>query len=199
MFSQNPRIDLFTVIFPDSFFISELTEKYNSLLSQKPYILDSIEDILRESIQSFESPRFGFSVIEQMTKDPAGAGYNINQTPMQSMQTLAEKTFSISFRHSDGFLTYFLMMEHFFKRYEMGPGTKETRKPFGTIILETLLPNGLKVSRIKFRDCKLTTIPSLELSYSSPSRDFSTFECEFAYNTFETTFDLPDLKLKPVK
>lgn len=198
MFSPNPRTDLFNVIIPDTFFLSSITNKYNDYLKQKPYILPTIDQILIESIQSIDFPEFGYTPLEQNTIDGNNAGYNIPQPSKDSVQKLTEKIINITFRHTDGFMTYFMMMEHFFKRYEMGPGSIELRKPFGDIICETQIAAGPDLCRIYFKKCVLINSPDLHLSYASPTRDFSTFECRFAYAEFKTTFEMPTLNLKPV-
>lgn len=193
MFSQNPRPDSFKFIIPDTFFIQDICSKYNQFLKQKPVVLTSIEQMLLESMQSIDSPEFGFNAISQIIQDGNQAGYDSFQAPKESVQKLTEKTFVITFRHCDGFMTYFLMLEHFFKRYEMGAGSD--RKPFGTAILETLMPNSYPICRIKFHRCMLVGVSNISLTYSGLNRDASTFSCTFAYSEFETSFDLPDLKL----
>jgi hypothetical protein len=195
MFSQNPRPDAFRLTIPDTFFIPEICNKYNQLLKQYPYVLKTIDAMLIESIQSIDSPAFGFTAISQNTIDSNNAGYDGFQTPKESFQKLTEKTFSVTFRHTNGFMTYFLMLEHFFKRYEMGQGS--SRKPFGSMYLETLMPTpGQVLCRIRFDKCILVGIDNLSLTYSGLNRDASTYTCTFAYSEFSTSFELPQLKLK---
>lgn len=197
MFSPNPRSDAFNVIIPDTFFIDSIIAKYDKFLKQKPYVLfEGIKSMLVESIQSIELPEFGFDPLEQNRIDNNNAGYNIPQASKDSFQKLTEKKIDITFRHTDGFMTYFLMMEHFFKRYEMGPGTNEFRQPFGDIIFETQLAAGPTLCRIYLKKCMLTRVPSLGLTYATPSRDMSTFTCSFAYSDFSTTFEMPELNIK---
>lgn len=195
MFSQNPRADQFKIIFPDDFYIKEITDKYDDLLNQKPYIFNNINSLLEESIRTFDTPEFGYNLIEQLESNGDGVSRIHQQVPKESEQKLAEKTFSITFRHCDGFLTYFMMLEHFFSRYKLG--TNPNRKNFGPIIIEINLPNGLAVCRIKLRRVNLIGVPSLSLDYASTARDQSTFTCTFGYDLFETTFELPTAKLKP--
>lgn len=194
MFSQNPRSDQFKLSFPVTFFVDEISDKYNEIFQQKPYIFDSIQHILYESIKSFDSPEFGYSLQQQESINGDNAGRATQLIPKENMGKIAEKTFLINFRHCDGYLTYFLMLEHFFYRYKLGKGAD--RKHFGTIILELTLPNGITVCRIKYHRCYLIGVPALSLDYSNPARDESTFGCTFGYDKFETSFDLPTLKTK---
>lgn len=195
MFSQNSRQDKFQVLLPDSFFIDSIVSKYNQWVNQHPVILRTIQEMLIESIQGFDTPEFSTTLIGQTT-NVDGVSKTISQYPLESTGKLLEKTFQLSFRHSDGFITYFLMLEHFFTRYQMGPGNKTKRKPFGTVIVELKLPNNNVVCRIKFHQCYLISVPSLSLSYSAQQRDITSFSCNFEYNNFETTFELPKPLIK---
>lgn len=195
MLSQNPRADNFNIILPMNFFIDEIIEKYNKLLSQKPYPFDNIIDMLAESIQSFDTPEYGIQPVEQNLANANGTSDSYFTLPKQSLQRAADsKTFQISYRHSDGYLTYFMMMEHFFHRLKLG--NDDALKPFGTTFLEFKIPTGEIVYRLKFEHCHLIGVPSLALTYATPSRDFTTFICNFAYTQFQTTFEIPEPKLK---
>lgn len=194
MFSHNPRPDYFRFIMSDEFFLADICSKYNDMLKQKPGVLQTIDQLLIESIQSIDSPEFGFTAAGQGIIDANFAGYDNFQAPKESIQKLTEKTFSVTFRHTDGYMTYFLMLEHFFKRYQMGAGAN--RKHFGTCILETLMPNYYPICRVRYNRCILVGVDGLSLTYSGLNRDASTFTCTFAYSEFSTSFDIPELKLK---
>ena len=195
MFSQNPRTDYFTVIVPDKFFRTDVIAKYNEVIAQRQYPFSTIEEMLLESIQSFNTPDFGYTVNNQTVQDGSFAGYDSGTTSKESIQKLTEKTFTITFRHTDGFMTYWMLLELFFAAYTMGPDNPN-RKDFGQVIFETRMPDGQSICRVKYNQCRLVGVPGLMFTYASPTRDFSTFECTFAYNTFETAFDMPTLKLK---
>jgi hypothetical protein len=192
MFSQNPRADQFKIIIPDDFYVQEITDKYNDLLQQKPFIINNISDLLEESIKTFDTPEFGVNLLEQTAGNLVGISNVHQQLPKQSLDKATEKTFSITFRHTDGYLTYFMMLEHFFYRYKMGKN--QDRKNFGTVIVELSLPNGIAVCRLKLNRVNLIGVPALSLDYSNPARDQSMFTCTFGYDTFETTFELPKIK-----
>jgi len=192
MFSNNPRKDLFRVVMPDTFFIKEITNKYDNFLKQKHLPLDTIQEVLLESIKGFDTPDFGVTPSQQQLAND-GLRFDQPSLPKESIQRATEKTFQLRFRHSDAYLTYFLMLEHFFARLKFGE--KAARKHFGTIILELQSPVGNSINRIRYEKCHLIGVPPLSLDYALPNQDTSEFACNIAYTKFSTSFDVPELKL----
>lgn len=196
MFSNNPRKDLFEVLFPDTFFINHITEKYNNYLKQKRYPLDDMVSVLNESIQGFDSPQFGHQLVEQQSHDANGnVGITNQQTPAISAQNVTEKSFDVSFRHVDGYITYFYLLELYFTRFQFGEGAKY-RGQFGTCLLKLKRPDGDPMYTVKYKKCSLISIPPLSLGYNTPSRDFLDFTCTFGWSEFDTALHIPDLNLK---
>lgn len=192
MFSNNPRADLFKLNLPDSFFIPEITDKYNEYLSQFPRVLGSIEAVINESIQSFISPEFGYTAIEQQSNIQGGAITNYTASKLNEQQ-LAEKTLQIVFRHTEAYLTYWCMMEHFFHRYRIGE--QSARKPWGDLILITTLDDGIPLCKIIFQNVLFNGIDNLNLSFNSLISQFDTFTCTFTYSTLQNSIIIPELKL----
>lgn len=196
MFSNNPRKDLFEIILPDSFFIEDVTHKYDQIIKQRRYPLDDMKSVLYESIQSFNTPDFGYQLIEQQTHD---GNSNVGQTnqiaPKTSAQQVTEKTFSVSFRMVDGYLNYFYLLELFFTRFQFGENAK-LRGQFGNLMLKLKRPDGDMMYIVNYQKCSLIGVPSLDLAYNSPTRDFLEFSCTFGFSEFSTSLNIPELKLK---
>lgn len=188
----NPRQDLFSVFLTDQFFEDSIISKYNDFLKQYPYTIDNMSDVINESIQEIELPAFGYQPIEQNSTSGYSALLNYLR-PNENIQNLFEKTFTISFRHTEGYLTYFCMLEHFFQFYDFTTG--QSKKDLGTLPLQTLLPDGQIVSTINFERVLLTGISGLPLSYSNEDRSFRTFDLTFQYSTLSTSFNVPERKL----
>lgn len=196
MFSNNPRKDLFEVLFPDSFFIDEVTKKYDDIIRQRKYPLDDMKSVLLESIQSFNTPDFGYQLVGQQTHDGSSNVGQTNMTaPKTSAQQTTDKTFGISFRMVDGYLNYFYLLELFFTRFQFGEGAK-LRGQFGNLMLKLKRPDGDMMYVVNYQKCALIGIPPLSLAYNSPTRDFLEFNCTFGFSEFKTSLNIPELKLR---
>lgn len=193
MLSNNTLFDKFMLTFTDDFFIKEICDKYDLLLKQKRYPFDSIKQMIIESIQTVDSPAFSYEPIEQIVADNNQAGTGMITTPKTSEQALAEqKRLTVNFRHSDGFLTYFCLLEHYFAHFAFGKTSLANRKPFTSMTLTTYSRNLQPMVRIYFQKCLFMSMPELTLSYGSNQRTFSDFSCTFAYTTLQPALDIPD-------
>lgn len=194
MLSNNPRIDKFLLIFSDDFFIPEIINKYDQILKQLNYPLLSIKDMIKESIKNVETPEFAYTPIEQIVQDGNYSGFpDAKVSPMSEQQLSESKTIDVTFRHSDGFLTYWCLLEHFYARYAMGPNNK--RGPFSSLILQTYSQKGFPSARIYYEQMLFKKIPAILFDYSSPDRNILEFTCSFHYNTFSTSIMLPELNI----
>lgn len=185
----NPRQDLFKFFFPSTVFDDKIIDKYNDFLNQYPYTIDNIVDVINESIQEIELPQFGYQPIEQLSGgNPPQNWYHRSN---ENIQNLIEKTFTVSMRHGEGYLTYFCMLEHFFKYYSFGEKTPD----LGNFPIQTLLADGQIVTTVVFEDVLFTGISGLPLSYSNEDRTFKNFDLTFQYSKLHTTFSIPHRKL----
>lgn len=193
MLSPNPDPSLFNLVLPSDFFIKSVVEKYSIHLKQFNYPFDTIEQMFNESLQSFEMPDFGTNMVQQNMIDVNGAGYDWNQYPKVSEQSLiTDKLINLTFRHVDGFLTYFMCLELFFNRYKLGPNDTK-RKPFGTVQLQTLNAYGQATCKINLQKCQIVGLNGIGFTFANSQRDFSTFDLTIGYTEFETLLSVPDL------
>lgn len=199
MLSQNPDASLFNIILPNAFFIKDIVDKYSLYLKQYNYPFSDIQTLFNESLQSLQLPDFGFNMYSQNTIDVNNAGYQWNQIPKTSEQSLInDKVLNLTFRHVDGFMSYFLAMELFFARYKLGKNETK-RHPFGTIILETLDLFGEPVCKIKLHQCQIIGLTGLAFTFAEAQRDFSTYDLTIGYTEFETSLNIPELYLDNTK
>ena len=193
MLSPPPDSSYFKLLLPVDFFIKDVVDKYSLHLQQYNYPFETISQMFNESLQSFEMPEFGTTMVTQNMIDVNFAGYGWNQLPKTSEQSLiSDKLLNLTFRHTEGFLTYFMALELFFTRYKLGYNPTK-RLPFGTVLLETLNANGDSVCKIKLQKCQIVGLNGLGLSYANSQRDNSTFDLTIGYTEFETSLNVPDL------
>lgn len=201
MLSPQPNPGLFDVVLPNEFFIPSVVDKYNLFLKQYNYPFETIQQMFSESLQSYDMPDFGFNMISQNMIDVNNAGYAWNQIPKTSEQSLIQdKLIQLTFRHVDGFMTYFMALELFFARYKLGFNTTK-REPFGTTVLKTKSALNEPVCKIQLHKCQIVGLNGIGFSYSSPNRnDFTTFNLTIGYTEFVPSLNIPDFifdKQKP--
>lgn len=190
---HNPNKSNFNIIIPPDFFVESIVKKYNAYFSYANLVQNNIADILTESIQSVNFPEIGYNPISQTTQDVNNGGYNLNQIPKESEQNLInDKLISITFRHIDGYITYFMVMELIYTFYQMGGDNPTKRKTFSPIILETLSTHTrTPICRWKLYKCMISGLSPLSLAFNETERDVQTFDVTFAYTEFETTVNIP--------
>lgn len=200
MFTLNARQDLFRVTLPDDFIVDDINEKYAKIIkSNKSYYRRPI-DFLNETIQSVQVLGFVEGTVQQQQP---GSGYPImnpdRKLQNQFMHTasdftyrseknplaLIDKTLNIYFRHTLGFVNYFLMFENFFYLYSRDMTYK---KMFDQIPIDIINNRGEIYSRIMVIDPIINGIDMLDLNYNAPNETMQTFKVEFKFSNIDYQF-----------
>lgn len=199
MFSLKSRQDQWRLLFPKQFIADEIYEKYAKVLREKNgYFVNPI-DFLNESIQSIQVLGFQNATIQQQqtgrgisyTKDRVAQNHFLHTSGDYNYRSeinpvhLIDKTLNVVFRHTLGFLNYFLLFENFFCLY-----ARDTRS---TDLLDALyvdIPDewGRIYCRIKLSDPVIDTMDMLDLNYTQPIANSQTFQVQFKYSNIEFQF-----------
>ena len=133
MFGLKGRQDGFRLLLPKEFLVPEVEEKYAGILKDKIGYFDSPIDFLNETIQKVNvlgfqdgtmtqdqpvkgaEPTMKPNRIKQNQFQYAGSQFNYRSgvPPIQ----LTDKTFNITFRHTLGYLNYFMLFENFWYQF----------------------------------------------------------------------------------
>ncbi|BBI90636.1 hypothetical protein HYO65_gp244 [Tenacibaculum phage PTm1] len=195
MFSLDPRPDLFRTRLPDKFIEPNILTKYDAFIKQKPFVFDSFIDVMNESIQSFDIPAFGFSAtIQDGNRDNALGAIERVHVPHQSVQKFIDNTFTITFKHTEAYMSYWFMVEHWFKKYQLGKDGN--RVPMDFLLLELLDYKLNSIVRIKFNKVLFTGVDGVSFAYNNIDRTSDTFTATFQYGTLQPVFDIPTLNIK---
>lgn len=196
MFSTNPRADKAILKLSKEFFDPEVCKKYDRYIQLKNGYLNSINDLVNESIQTWTLPGANQDPISQMTTAPgteSGITTDItfyNQTiPLEEL--LSANDITISFRHLDGYINYFFLYELFFKNY-----LKKEKSYRFNINLTTFSQDNTICFNGTFSKCLFKSIPDIDFGYDSTVRDFKNFDCSFSFSDFSLDFELPQGKAK---
>lgn len=203
MFALKGRKDGFRFLLPSDFICDEINDKYAKILQeQKSFFLKPI-DFLNETIKGIQILGFSEGTMEQQqpghgnpirqqinpltdrteqnrfAHTASGATYRSEKNPL----ALIDKTLNVTFRHTLGFLNYFMLFENFWYLYSRD--TKADRQVFTIDIIDA---HGRAYSRIVLYDPIIHGIDMLNLDYSQPVAQSETFNVIFKYSNIDYQF-----------
>ena len=203
MLSLKSRQDLYRLILPDELIPEEINEKYTKILMDKRSFIYKPIDLLNETIQKIQVLGFNNGTVAQqqvMTghsvmhpNDPAYEPQNAFQYPHTDYNyrttanpvSLVDKTFNIDFRHTLGYLNYFILFESFFYQNMRDMNYKNLPKQMNVDIYNE---GGEIYSRIVLFDPLIDGIDMLDLDFSQPVANSQTFRVIFKYSNIDFQF-----------
>lgn len=201
MFGLKGRQDGFRLLLPKEFLVPEVEAKYAGILKEKLGYFDSPIDFLNETIQKVNvlgfqdgtmtqdqpvkgaEPTMKQNRIKQNQFQYAGSQFNYRSgvPPIQ----LTDKTFNITFRHTLGYLNYFMLFENFWYQFSRDMNYEDLPQRF-TIDLYNEL--GSIYSRVSLFYPMINSMDMLEFDYTQPIAQSQTFTIEFKYSNFDFEF-----------
>ena len=203
MLSLKGRQDMYRLILPDELIPEEINEKYTKILRDKKSFIYKPIDLLNETIQKIQVLGFNHGTIVQeqvMTgrsvlhpNDPAYEPQNAfqyghsdyNYRTAANPVALIDKTFNIDFRHTLGYLNYFILFESFFYQTMRDMNYKNLPKQMNVDIYNE---GGEIYSRIVLFDPLIDGIDMLDLDFSQPVANSQTFRVIFKYSNVDFQF-----------
>lgn len=202
MFALAPDKDGFRLLFPDEFIPEELEEKYTKILVESHSFITKPIDFLNETIQKIEV--LGFSS-GTMTQQQTRHGYptreydRVEQNWMQggfadviyrsngNASQLVDHTLNVDFRHTLGYVNYFLLLESFYYQFARDTDNLDRNLDFDFNV-DLLNKYGSVYSRIVLKDPLLDGMDMLQFDYTTPNVASSSFRCVFKYSDFDYQF-----------
>lgn len=200
MFSLKGRQDGFRLLLPQEFICDEINDKYAKILQNQKSFFTKPIDFLNETIQSVQVLGFSDGTVNQPQPgighpliDPnrvkqnkflhtaTDFTYRSEVNPLQ----LIDKTLNITFRHTLGFLNYFLLFENFWYLYSRDKQYKDISFTFNIDIINQ---NGQVYSKIVLYDPIIHGIDMLDLDYTKPVAESQTFTVIFKYSNIDYQF-----------
>lgn len=195
------RQDGFKLIIPENFICDEIKDKYAKIIQdQKSFAYRPI-DYLNETIQSIQILGFLEGTVPQQQTGRGQQPLIDQSRKLQNrfMHTstdytyrseknpiaLIDKTLNVNFRHTLGFVNYFLVFENFFYQYSRDRSYKELCDSFTIDIFNNI---GEVYSRIVVMDPVINSIEMLDLNYTQPVAQSQTFKVEFKYSNLDYQF-----------
>jgi len=170
----NPKHSSFYFNFPKGFFSPRVVDKYLPYIKKQPIPFDNIQDYVNSTIQSISFPGINMDTVEQVRVLGKKIGYK-SSTPVQD---LFSKEFSMNFKHVDGFINYFIMLDTILDFLDF-----ENPELFvEDLSLRILDSEGNVVESLKFKETMYTSLSNIDFNYSNNNPQFSTFSLGFKCN-----------------
>lgn len=198
MFTLRGRKDNFRLILPKEFICDELVEKYTKVLQDKHSFIVNPIDFVNETIQGVEVLGFTDSTVTQM-QTFRGTNFSkreqennflhttsdVNYRSEKNPIALIDKTLNVKFRHTLGYVNYFLLFENFFYLYMRDTKYEDIVPNFFIDILDNI---GNIYSRIEIIHPIINSIDMLSLDYTQPIAQSDTFTVQFKYSNLDFQF-----------
>lgn len=201
MFTLASKKDGFRLLLPKEIIPQEIEEKYTNILSQANSFYKKPIDFLNETIQKTQVLGFNGGTIQQgqtqrgtPIRIPSRteenwllhANTDINYRSSANPESLIDKTLNVDFRHTLGYVNYFLLFESFMYQY-----TRDTEyKPDldYQFNIELFNERGSVYSRIVLYDPLIDGMDMLDFDYTQPTSQSGTFRVIFKYSNFDYQF-----------
>ena len=200
MFSLRGRQDNFRLLFPKEFLCEEITEKYSKIINSKRSFIVTPIDFLNETVQSIQVLGFTDGTIEQQQTGrgtftsirgredqnrflhtSSAVNYRSETNPIN----LIDKTLNVHFRHTLGFVNYFMIFENFFYQYQRDTSYDQL---IPNLFVDILDNEGNIYSRIELIHPIISGIDMLDLNFTQPIAQSQTFKVEFKYSNLDFQF-----------
>lgn len=174
----------FVIRFPYSFFYQEIHDKWNPVIKRLKLPYENLEDFMNASIQSISFPSLALETVDQQQQH-----FKIAYRPGKELEPLFDKNLTVTFKLSEGFITYWILFEQiekFIKLYEV-------KKPFWDPMYVSFLDHhGMELVAFSFEKIVPTGLSQFDISYATTAAEFNTFTLNLVYNRFKIKSRLDD-------
>jgi len=173
----NNRQSSFVFQFPKEFFNSEIENKYKDYYKSLILPYDTISDFMSSTVQQIDFPGWSMTTSSQTLL----LGKTREMKNSKPIQDLFTREFTLTFKLTDAFLNYFIMLENALNYLDFNNTELDVFPPFIVLMLNS---EGKAISQIEYNKVILKGMSSLKLSYSSNTPTFNTFDATFNYFDF---------------
>lgn len=160
--------------FDKNWIYKSIKDKYNLYLNKLPIPYQDITDYLNATIQSVNFPSPNLGTVTQTLKYGKTKNWKNSINP----NDLFSKEFTVTLKHEDGYLNYWIMFEQF-NRFVDFQNKDEFLPDLSLHILDSY---GNIVITAYMQEVIMTGFSDLSLSYSDNNPEFKTFDLNFTFN-----------------
>ena len=167
----------FVIRFPKSFFYPEIHKRWEPVIKRLKLPYENLEDFMNASVQSLNFPALDLPMVEQGQQQ-----FRIAYRPGKELEPLYDKNLTLTFKLSEGFITYWILfeqIERFIQIYEV-------QKPFWNPMYVSFLDHhGFELVAFSFEKIIPTSMSQFDISYATTAAEFNTFTLNLRYNRFK--------------
>lgn len=201
MLSLKSRQDGFRLLFPKEFLHEEIIKKYTEILIKKHSFITNPIDFLNETIQGVQILGFQEATVPQQQTGRGNFSRNMpsrirennflhtstefNYRSEVNPLQLVDKTLNVIFRHTLGFINYFMLFENFMIQYERDTDNTEL---IPNLFIDVIDSKGCVYCRVRLDFPLINSMDMLDLTYTNPIAQSQTFQVVFKYSNFAIDF-----------
>lgn len=166
----------FVVQFPKGFFYPEIVARWTPVVNRLKLPYETLEDFINATVQSITFPAVELPAVTQ----PQGQ-FKIMQRPGKELEPLVEKNLTVTFKLSEGFISYWIIFEQIELFQEYGE-----RIPFWPPMYVSFLDHhGFELVAFSFEKIIPLNLSQFEISYAQTAAEFNTFSLLLRYNRWQ--------------
>ena len=200
MFTLKGKQDSFRCILPKEFLADEILEKYTRILQKAHSFYTTPIDFINETIQGVDV--LGITEAAVLQQQTGRGNYATNPSTIEANKflhtatdfayrsevnpiQLIDKTLRLKFRHTLGFVNYFLLFENFFYMYQRD--YKYANMP-EYIPIYLFDENMTAYAKIMLYQPIVSGLDMLTFDYTQPISQSQTFNMELKYSNIDFDF-----------
>lgn len=174
----NNKAQMFSVWFPTDFFYPEVVEKWTPYIQRMKLPYMSLTDFMNAQIQQVSYPSIDIgSNIQQQGQ------YEIEYTSGKELEPLISKDFTITFKLTESYLTYWVIFDQVYWYLEyVKKYPKKCRVFMEDINISFLSDAGLSLINFCYTHVIPKSVGQFTLSYAAQAAQYTTFDWGLHYN-----------------
>lgn len=173
----NSLSNQFVIKFQHNFFYPEIHAKWGPVIKRLKLPYENLEDFMNASVQSLNFPAIDLPVQEQPQQQ-----FRIAYRPGKELEPLFDKNLTLTFKLSEGFITYWIL----FEQIELFIQVYEVKKTFWDPMYVSFLDHhGFELVAFSFEKIIPTSMSQFDISYATTAAEFNTFTLNLRYNRFK--------------
>jgi hypothetical protein len=165
----------FVVQFPKGFFYPDIVERWTPVVQRLKLPYQTLEDFINACVQSITFP----SVELNPAIQPQGQ-FPIGYRPGKELEPLIDKNLTITFKLSEGFISYWIMFEQI-EIFQLYSATVPFWPPMYVSFLDH---HGFELVAFSYEKIIPTNLTQFEISYAQTAAEFNTFSMSIRYNRY---------------
>lgn len=177
----------FAIYFTCNTFYPEVVDMWKPVMKRMflPYL--DIESLMNSQITSISFPSVQHNPVQQGYQN-----YKLTKRGGRQLNQEMTKTFTLTFKLTESYLTYFIARQQFDLFLKLGEQAQDLYMP--PISITILDDGGFEIITYTYSEITPTNLSDFDLSFAARPGTFNTFTWEFSYNYFDIWYRDPSNK-----